>query len=774
MMEHSDRRSGETLPLPLPPFRGLVGTDYSNSEADFPESVTPPVSAPNVVVVLLDDVGFGQPSAFGGSIHMPALDRVSGNGLRYNRFHTTSMCSPTRAALLTGRNHHAVHTGNIMEYATGFPGYDGVLPDSAATVAEVLRQNGYSTAAVGKWHNIPEYETSVAGPFDRWPTGQGFDYFYGFLGGEASQWNPPLYENTSATEKPAGQPDWHFSSAIADQSIEWMHNQKAAAPDKPFFLYYAPGAAHAPHHVAPEWADKYKGKFDHGWDREREIVFERQKAMGVIPADTELTPRPEEIPAWDDCSADEKRLYTRMQEVYAGFLEHADTQFDRVLDAIEVLEQLDNTLVIYIAGDNGPSAEGSFTGTLNSMKTLQGFPDDVATMLESIDEIGGPDHENHYPVGWCWAGSSPLQWMKQIASHFGATRNGMALSWPDRIRDIGAMRTQFHHVIDILPTILEVAGIAAPHTVNGVAQQPMDGASMAYSFDDPQAPGRRRTQYFEMFGHRAIYHDGWVAGARHSRMPWVRTGSNVEFDKDTWELYDIENDFSQAKDLVASEPDRLRRMQELFTLEAARNGVFPLDDRSGARFAPTERGNRTRFVCPAGTARLPESAAPNVKNRSHSIQVNLSEPLGNSEGVLLAMGGVAGGYSLFIQAGCVSYDYNFFREHTVITSEAPICESASCIELRFHSDSADPGSGGIGRLYVDGVEVGSGRVNRTVPYRYCVGGTLDVGRDPVTAVSPKYQSPFPFTGSIRNVVVDISGSAVADPKTLHELAQSIQ
>ena len=538
----SSAKAEDILPSPEPQFHGQIGTYYTDSKPDIPALPSAPKGAPNILLVLLDDVGFGHTSTFGGPANTPVLQKLADGGLRYNRFHTTALCSPTRAAILSGRNHHSVHTGIIMELATGYPGYDGRWPKEAACAAEILRQNNYNTAAFGKWHNTPDYETSPAGRFDRWPTGLGFEYFWGFQGGETNNWNPPLVENTTAIEKPHDDPNWHLSEAMAEKSIAWISAQKASAPNKPFFVYWAPGAAHAPHHVPEAWADKYKGKFDHGWDKQREIAFENQKRVGVIPADAKLTPRPEEIPSWDSCSADEKRLYARMQEVFAGFLEHVDAQVGKVVDALETLGERDNTLIIYVVGDNGPSAEGSLHGTLNNMKTQQGFPDDVATMLKHIDEIGGPEWENHYPVAWCWAGSSPLKWMKQVASHFGGTRNPVVMNWPARIKDNGGLRPQFHRAIDIVPTILEAAGVEQPREVNGVSQKPIEGVSMVYTWDDAKAEGRRKTQYFEMFGNRALYHEGWVAACRHGRLPWETSGS-ASFDGDKWELYNIDEGF---------------------------------------------------------------------------------------------------------------------------------------------------------------------------------------------------------------------------------------
>ena len=637
-------KAADALPPADAKFQGQIGTYYTDSKAEIPALPSAPDGAPNILLVLLDDVGFGHTSTFGGPANTPVLQKLADEGLRYNRFHTTALCSPTRAALLSGRNHHSVHTGIIMELATGFPGYDGRWPKEAACVADILRQNNYNTAAFGKWHNTPDYETSPAGPFDRWPTGLGFEYFWGFQGGETSNWNPPLVENTTSIEKPHDNPDWHLSEAMADKAIAWISSQKASAPKKPFFVYWAPGAAHAPHHAPKAWADKYKGKFDHGWDKQREITFENQKKLGVIPADTQLTPRPPEIPSWDSTSADEKRLYARMQEVFAGFLEHVDAQVGKLVAGLEALGQRDNTLIIYVVGDNGPSAEGSLHGTLNNMKTQQGFPDDIATMLSHIDEIGGPKHENHYPVGWCWAGSAPLKWMKQVASHFGGTRNPIVMNWPARIKDKGGLRSQFHHAIDVVPTILEVAGVDQPRMVNGVPQKPIEGVSMVYTWDDAKAESHRKTQYFEMFGNRALYHDGWVAACRHGKLPWETSGS-ASFDSDKWELYNVDKDFSEFNDLAAKEPKKLRELQDLFLAEAAKYNVLPLDDRFAERADVSTKPNNlrgiTRFVYLSGTTRIPETSSPNTKNVNHVIAAEVE--IGNdAEGVIVCCGGEFG------------------------------------------------------------------------------------------------------------------------------------
>ncbi len=781
-MEQPDAKPAllyDILPLPEPPFQGRIGTTYTDSEADIPAMRAAPARAPNILLILLDDVGFGHTSTFGGPVHTPTLQKLADEGLRYNRFHTTALCSPTRAALLTGRNHHSVHTGIIMELATGFPGYDGKMPKEAACVAEILKQHGYSTAAFGKWHNTPDYEISAAGPFDRWPTGQGFEYWWGFQGGEANNWNPPLYENTTPIEKPHDDPHWHLSEAMAEKCIAWIGQQKAAAPEKPFFIYWAPGAAHAPHHVGKEWADRYKGQFDHGWDRQREITFAHQKQLGVIPPETQLTPRPDSIPAWDACSPDEQKLYARMQEVFAGFLEHADAQVGRLVEALETMGQRDDTLIIYIVGDNGPSAEGSLTGTLNNMKTQQGFPDAVAKMLTEIDEIGGPRHENHYPVPWCRAGSSPFQWMKQVASHFGGTRNPVVMSWPKRITDRGGLRSQFHHAIDIAPTLHDVAGIPAPRMVNGVPQKPIEGVSMVYTFDYPDAPGTRRTQYFEMFGNRALYHDGWVAGCLHGKLPWQTSGS-ASFDTDTWELYNIDADFSQANDLAKTNPKKLRELQDLFLAEAAKYNVLPLDDRFAERadvtLKPSYIRGKTRFLYLPGTVRIPEPSSPNTKNVNHTLAAEVEIPEGGAEGVLVCCGGASAGYALFLKDGKLHWEHNWFEEARFrVSSTAPIPAGHRVLSAEVTVDEEGQfGTGGTVRLRVGEQVVGEGRFDKQVPYRFTVNETFDVGCDTVSPVSDLYESPFPFSGKFIRVRVDVSEATFQDLVALAKVAMAMQ
>jgi arylsulfatase len=763
----------DILPLPEPPFHGRIGSTYADSAADIIALPAASPDAPNVLLVLLDDVGFGQTSTFGGPAQTPTLQRLADEGLRYNRFHTTALCSPTRAALLSGRNHHSVHTGCITELATGFPGYDGSWPREAACVAEILRANQYSTAAFGKWHNTPDHELGACGPFDRWPSGKGFDYFYGFQGGESSQWHTPLFENNAPIEMPHDNPKWHFSEAITERTIGWIGQQKATAPDKPFFVYFAPGAAHAPHHPPREWADKYKGKFDHGWDRQREITFENQKKLGLIPKNTKLTPRPDSIPSWDSRSADEKRLYARMQEVFAGFLEHIDAQIGKLVDAIEQMGLRDDTLIIYVVGDNGPSAEGTLTGTLNVMRTMLGLEDDPAKMLKYIDEIGGPQFENHYPVGWCWAGSSPFQWMKQVASHFGGTRNGLVMSWPKRISDKGGLRSQFHHAIDIAPTLLELAGVLEPREVNGVPQKPIEGISMAYTFLDKAAPGKRNTQYFEMFGNRALYHDGWVAGCVHGRLPW-QTSGGASFDEDKWELYNIENDFSQANDLAAREPQKLRDLQDRFMAEAARYNVLPLDDRFAERADPRLKPNRLRgktsFVYVPGTVRVPERSSPYTKNVHHTIAAEVEIPQTGAEGVLVCCGGLTGGFTVFIKDKKLYWEHNYYNEvHYRVVSSETIAPGRQVLSAEVKVDK--PGkfeTGGSVTLRFGKKAVAEGRFEKQIGGFFTANESFDIGCDTCSPVSDLYETPFAFTGKILRVMVDISEATFDDLAAQHQ------
>ena len=753
------------LPKPAEPFKGVIGKTFKDSKPDFPQPIQAPKGAPNVVVILLDDVGFGHPGTFGGPIPTPNLDKLASQGLRYNTFHTTGICSPTRAALLTGLNHHQVGFGTIAELSTGFPGYDSVWPLEAVTVAEVLKQNGYATAAWGKWHNTPDWETSPIGPFNRWPTGQGFEYWYGFHGGETSQWEPQLFRNTTPVEPPKRpEQGYHLTEDIVDDAINWIHQEKSIAPDKPFFIYFATGAAHAPLHAPKEWIDKFKGQFDQGWDKVREETLARQKALGVVPADTKLTPRPKEIESWDSLSPDAKRLYARHMEVFAGFLAHADYHVGRLLDVLAALPDADNTLIFYVAGDNGPSAEGSLTGTLNNMMTQSGVPDTVERQLAVIDEIGGPLHENHYPVGWSWAGSSPFQWMKRVPSHFGGTRNGMVVKWPARIADKGGLRSQFHHVIDIVPTIYEATGIAAPTKVDGITQKPVAGVSMLYTFNDAAAPSTRHVQYFETGGHRAIYQDGWVATAFHG-VPWLLTGSVGNFEADKWELYHTDVDFSEADDLAPTMPGKVKAMQALFDSEARKYDVFPLDDRFVERALNPDRPSvvrgRKSFTYSAGTKRIPEGSAPPIYQHSHRITADVVVPDGKTEGVIIATGGGSAGYTLYIKDGKVVYEYNWFgRERYRIVSDIPLPTGDVEIVLDYTQRPFKPlveSIGGPAKLFINGKLAGAVEVANVTPGRFSATETLDIGMDLGSTVSMDYhdKAPFAFTGTIKTVRIDL-------------------
>ena len=751
------------LPVPDPEFRGKIGETFKDSKPDFPQPVKAPHGAPNVVLILLDDLGFGQPGTFGGPVPTPKLDELAAAGLRYNRFHTTAICSPTRAALLTGRNHHQVATGTITELATGYPGYNSIWPKSTASVARILRDNGYSTAAFGKWHNTPDWETQPNGPFGHWPTGLGFDYWYGFQGGETSQWEPQLYRNTLPVE-PHKRPEegYHLTTDLVDDAIAWIEREQAITPDKPFFVYFATGAVHAPLHAPSDWIDHFKGQFDQGWDKVREETFARQKGLGVVPPDTKLTPRPKEIPAWDSLDADAKRLYSRHQEVFAGFVAHTDHEVGRLLDAVRGLPGSENTLIIYIAGDNGPSAEGSLTGTLNNMMTQNGIADTVAAQLAKLDEIGGPLHENHYPVGWAWAGSAPFQWMKRVPSHFGGTRNGLVISWPEKIRNKGGLRSQFGHVIDITPTILAAANIPQPKYVDGIKQAPMAGANMSTTFNDARAPEFRQTQYFETGGHRAIYHDGWVATSFHGA-PWVLTGS-VGFKDSKWELYDITKDFSEAQDLAKQNPEKLKELRALFDAEAEKYQVLPLDDRFAERASgagrPSVIAGRKQFTYTAGVTRLPEGSAPPIYQRSHRITAKVVVPDQGAEGVIVAEGG-GSGYALYVMDGVLTYDYNFFgKEISRVSSKEKMPTGEVEIVMEYKQLPFKPFvdlTGGPVELFVNGKSVGKGEVKSAVPVRFSATETLDIGRDNGAPVSPAYREklPFAFTGTIKTVQFDL-------------------
>lgn len=693
----------------------------------------PPAGAPNVVLVLLDDVGFAASSTFGGPIDTPTLDVLAREGLRYNRFHTTGICSPTRAALLSGRNAHAVGIGTVMNTADSRPGYRGVHVANATPVAEILRQAGYSTAAFGKWHQTADWEISQSGPFDRWPTGQGFEKFYGFIGGETDQFEPTLVEGTTPIMRPAGE-DYHLTNDLVDHAIAWFQAQRTLTPDRPFFLYLAPGATHAPLQVPREWIERYRGRFDSGWDALRATILARQKALGVVPENTELTPRPEGLPAWDSVDKDEQRLALRLMEAYAGFLAHTDHEIGRLVQSLKDAGEFDNTLFIYIVGDNGASPEGGLTGSLNYFGVLQGLPEPIDAMMERLDEIGGPHTQAHYPVGWAWAMDTPFQWTKTVASHLGATRNPMVLTWPKVIRDGGGLRSQFGHVNDLAPTILEAAGIPVPDTMDGLRQLPMDGISLVYTFADATAAERHTTQYFEVFGHRAIYHEGWMASAFHSRLPWARgmAADDVPFDADRWELYDLIKDFSQAHDLAAVQSERLQAMKALFMREAETNQVLPLRGSSmGDPALPSLSGDRLQVRYHAGTLGVPESGMPKMMNRSWTVtaSVDVREP--GAAGVLAALGGESAGWALYLdERGRPSFTYRSFDVKTVdLAAPRALDAGRHAIQVDFDYDGGGYGKGGTLKLLVDGALVGQDRLPATPPAFFSIHETFDVGID---------------------------------------------
>ncbi len=751
---------GSVLPVPPAPFQGTINLRAKDSKSDFPQPVKAPKGAPNILLVLLDDVGFGATSTFGGPCATPTFDKLAANGLKYNQFHTTALCSPTRAALITGRNHHSVHTATIMETATGFPGYDSVMQKDTATVAEVLKQAGYGTAWFGKNHNVPDWQSSQAGPFDLWPTGLGFDHFYGFIGGDSHQWRPAVVEGTKPIEPYLGKTDYNFDYDIADQAIKWIAMQQAMAPDKPFFCYYAPGATHAPHHPKKEWVEKYKGKFDGGWDKLREATFERQKMLGVIPAGTKLTPRAPGIRAWDECSPEEKKVYARMMEVYAGFLEQTDYNVGRVIKSIEENGQLDNTIVIYIAGDNGSSAEGSSQGLLNELTFFNGIKEDLKQVLARVDEIGTWKTFNHYPIGWAHATCAPFQWTKQVASHYGGTRNGMVISWPKGIAAKGELRTQWHHIIDIAPTLLDIAELPQPASVNGVTQKPIEGVSMAYSFNDGATKSRRTKQYFEMIGNRAIYSEGWVACTTPISQPWEpRSPDADEITGYKWELYDTSSDFSQAENLAEKMPAKLKDLQLLFYAEAARYNVLPIDNSRTARLDTAIRPSLTRgrntFTFKQGMVRIPEGTAPDIKNKSWSITAEV-EVMAETSGVIATAGGLFGGWGLYLDKGKPVFHYNFVDvAHYDIASKDALAPGKHTVKMDFAYDGGGIGKGGAATLTADGKEIAKGRVERTIPIRISLDESFDIGEDTGTPVNLSYDVPFKFTGKIEKVTIDL-------------------
>jgi arylsulfatase A-like enzyme len=756
----ADTLDRTVLPILEPTQETITILDAREAKAPPRFAVTAPEGAPNVVIVLIDDIGFGASSAFGGPIEMPTLEKLAGGGLKYNRFHTTALCSPTRTALLTGHNHHANNAGAIMELATAFPGNTGIRPKEITTLAEILRQNGYSTGAFGKYHETPPWEVSISGPMDRWPTGSGFDKFYGFIGGETNQWAPALFDGVTRVEHKQS-PDYHFTVDMTDQAINWFSAQQALTPDKPFYLYFATGATHAPHHAPKEWIAKYKGRFNGGWDKMREETFQRQKKLGVIPADTKLTPRPAEIPAWDDMSDDQKRLFERQMETFAGFAEHTDHEVGRLVAQLEAIGELENTLFFYIVGDNGASAEGGPEGAYNEMMALNGIIGTADQMMGHLEEWGGPNTFPHFAIGWAHACNTPFQWTKQVASHFGGTRNGMVMHWPKGIKAKGEVRGQFHHVIDVAPTALEAAQIPQPTMVNGVKQRPMDGVSMLYSADAPKAPDQRTTQYFEMFGNRGIYHEGWVACTRHS-IPWLMVPLPAVKD-DIWELYKVDEDFSEANNLAEENPAKLKELQAVFETEALRNHVYPIDDRRSERFNPAIagrpdllNGRKTLTVYPGMTGML-ENAFINVKGVRHTIAAEVELKDDKTQGVILAQAGSFGGWALYMKDGKAHHEYNFFGlERTKIASETALAPGKHVISYEFIPDEKKPGTGGKSILSVDGEKVAEGQIPKTQPFVFSADEGADVGLDGETNVSNDYQPgpPSAFTGEIIRVTVE--------------------
>jgi arylsulfatase A-like enzyme len=757
-------RTPAVLPQPEPPFSGTIGRTVKESKPDFPRGVEAPKGAPNVLLIMTDDVGFGATSTFGGPIQTPTFQRLADSGLRYNSYHTTALCSPTRAALIAGRNHHSCASGVITEMATGYPGYNSVVPKSCGSVGEVLKENGYNTSWFGKMHNVPDWMSSQAGPFDLWPSGLGFEYFYGFLGGDSDQWHPALYENTTPIEPYLGKPDYILDRDLADKAIAWMRMQHALAPDKPWFLYYATGTAHAPHHAPKEWIEKYKGQFDQGWDRIREETLARQLKLGIVPPDTRLTSRPDAIPAWGSLSSDQRRLYAHMMEVYAGALAYADNQIGRVVDAVRDEGQLDNTLVIFLMGDNGASAEGSLQGTTNEVATAgNGVQEGLPFLLSMMDQLGGPMTYNHYPVGWAHAMDAPMQWTKQVASHFGGTANGMVISWPARIKDKGGLRSQFCHVIDVTPTIYEAAGITPPTLMDGVKQKPLDGVSLVYTFDSASAPTRHRVQYFEMVGNRAIYKDGWMASTTPLRLPWITTvGAEPNPNDFKWELYNVNEDFSQSRDLADKEPAKLKELQAAFDAEAKKYNVYPLDSSFAARVDPSIRPSLTRgrsqFTYYPGMIRIPEGSAPDFKNKSWTVAAEITVPESGAEGVIATMGGRFGGWALLLNGGKPEFAYAVSNQpaHKFrVGSSQPLSAGNHLVRLKFDYDGGGIGRGGTATMFVDEKQVAQGYIPQTVKVRFSLDETFDVGEDTGTPVVEDYadKMPYAFTGTLKKLVV---------------------
>ena len=771
---------GRYIPNPPKAFAGKIGLTTADSTPGWPANVVPPKGAPNILLIMTDDQGYGVASTFGGVIPTPALDRIAKVGLRYTHFHTTALCSPSRAAPITGRNHHSVGTGVIGEMSTGFPGYDSVIPKDKATIGTILRDNGYATSWFGKNHNTPTYQYSTAGPFDQWPSGMGFEYFYGFMGGETDQWFPYLFRDHSQVTPWIGKPGYNLTTDMADEAISYMKNLNAAAPDKPFFLYYAPGGTHAPHQPTPEWIKKIGDMhlFDDGWNALRETIFANQKRLGVIPESTQLTPWPDSLPKWDTLNADEKKLFVKQADVFGAYAAYTDHEIGRVIQQIEDLGKLDNTLIIYICGDNGTSAEGSTIGTPFDMAAIQAINIPVEEQLKYYDVWGSDVTQPHMSVAWSWAFDTPFKWTKQVASYFGGTRNGVVMAWPGHIKDAGGIRTQFHHIIDIVPTLLEATGISAPVMVNGIAQAPIEGVSMTYSWDDAKAKSARQTQYFEMFGNRAIYHDGWMASTPPPQPPWLMGSEKMPdvLDGYKWELYNIDEDYSQNNDLATKFPDKLRELQELFLVEASKYQVFPLDNSILPRLLtarPSPTAGRNEFTYSGEMAGLPDGSVPNTLAKSYSISADIEVPAGGGDGMLNTLGGRFGGYGLYMLKGKPVFTYNMLGlEKFRWEGKESLAPGKHTILFDFKYDGPGMAKGGTGVLSVDGKQVDSKSIPHTIPSIITVDETFDVGVDTRTGVDDNdYQSPFRFTGTLHKLTIKL---ALPDPKQAKLIEQKTQ
>jgi arylsulfatase A-like enzyme len=777
---------GKQLPPPPLPFGGEIKESYKDSRPWWPPRIVPPKGAPNILLIMTDDQGYGVSSTFGGVIPTPALDRIAKAGLRYTEFHSTALCSPTRAALITGRNHHSVGYGVIGELSTGYPGYDSLIGPENATIGTILRDNGYSTSWFGKDHNIPGFQYSSAGPFDQWPVGLGFQYFYGFLGGETDQWTPYLYRNTTPVFPWIGKPGYNFTTDMADDAIKYMSGLNAAAPDKPFFVYYVPGGSHSPHQPTQEWIDKFKGKFDMGYEKLRDVIFANQKRLGVIPPDTQLTPWPDgqtayggaKLPRWDSLSILQKKLYAREAEVFAGYTAYTDHEIGRVIQEVQDEGKLDNTLIIYICGDNGTSAEGTLEGTFNQMTAYNGILTlPIAVQLLHYRDWGSDKTYPHMAVQWSWAFDTPFKWTKQVASHFGGTRQGLAISWPGRITDVGGIRPQFHHVIDIVPTILEATGIKAPDVVNGIKQKPIEGVSMVYTFDkaNANAPSKHQTQYFEMVGNRAIYHDGWIASTTPPAAPWLlATGKLTDINDYNWELYHVAEDYSQNNDLAAKMPDKLKEMQALFMTEAAKYQVLPLDNTGFARLLtprPSAVAGKTVFTYTGENANIPVGNAPSILDRDYTITADITVPPGGAEGMIVTLGGRFGGYGLYLLKGKPVFDYNLLDLKHFRWEGGPLGRGLLADALKpgkhtivfdFKYDGPGPGKGGEGAFTVDGKEIARKKIDHTIPLLMAIDETFDVGSDTRTPVNDDYKLPFRFTGTIDKLTFNLGPEQLTD------------